>query len=188
MSKLNLAQFRAEMIAAAKAKAAMNNVGLEALKQQLLEKKQELAELLQLKKEILELLRSNPASAEYTQLKQQVESTEAQARSVELEIRNLTLGGSSTPVVETVPQSTPVVITPTVQPKPPLEVRSEDVPEGGKSTDGEEFSVGDEGQFILVIDEDSEVDVEFFINGNWESESSKLPAGYEPKWYRIAGR
>jgi hypothetical protein len=183
MSKLNIAQFRAEMIAAAKAKAAsLNTHGLEELKQELLEKKQELAELLQLKKEILELLGSNPLSEEYAKLKQQVTDTEAHARSVEEEIRKLTQQG----VVETEQQPDPPATVPTVQPEPVMEVRADAIPSGGKSTDGEEFSVGEEGNFVLVIDDESEVDVELWINGEWVSDPAIMPQGYEPKWYRIA--
>lgn len=170
-NKFDLASFRTQMLAKAKAKAeAMNQSGLEEIKAQLLEKKQELAGLLELKKEVLQTLQSNPLGQEYAKWGQQVQDTESQARKLEAEIMSLAEGGE-------VGETEPVKVAPSVVAT---------VPEGGKSTDGEEFSVGDEGQFILVIDEDSEVDVEFYINGNWES--SKLPAGYEPKWYRIAGR
>jgi hypothetical protein len=185
MSKLNLAQFRAEMIAKAQTKAAgANQADLVKAQQELLAKKQEHAEVLSIKKEVLSALQSNPLTGEIQKTKELIIQTEAQSLAVMAEIESLVEG--TDPVVETVPQPTPVMSAPTVQSTPPLVVRSEAVPEGAKSTDGEQFSTGDEDQFILVIDEDSEVDVEFYINGSWESESSKLPKGYEPKWYRIA--
>jgi hypothetical protein len=183
----NLKDFRAQMIAKAQAKAAgANQADLVKAQQELLLKKQEYAEVLSIKKDVLATLQSNPLTGEIQKTKDLITQTEARSLAVMAEIESLVEGTAE--VVETVPQPTSVVSTPTVQPKPPLEVRSEDVPEGGKSIEGEKFSVGEEDQFILVIDEDSEVEVELYINGTWESDSSKLPAGYEPKWYRIAGR